>query len=83
MRLDKFLKQTRIIKRRTIAQELAMNKRIFRNGFPLKPSTDVKNGDEIEIFYGNKYLKIRIIDDKNYEILEDKKVRRDDYEKLD
>ncbi|MDK2886287.1 MAG: hypothetical protein PWP54_845 [Thermosipho sp. (in: thermotogales)] len=80
MRLDKYLKQTRLIKRRTIAQELAKNNRIFRNGYPLKPSTEIKAGDVIEIFYGNRYLKIRVIDDKTYEMLEDKKIRRDDYE---
>ncbi|ACJ75966.1 S4 domain protein [Thermosipho africanus H17ap60334] len=74
MRLDKFLKSTRIIKRRTIAQELAKNKRIFRNQIALKPSSEIKSGDILEIFLKNRYLKVKVISDVEYEILEEKKI---------
>ncbi|MBB6061929.1 ribosomal 50S subunit-recycling heat shock protein [Thermosipho japonicus] len=74
MRLDKFLKSTRIIKRRTIAQELAKNKRIFRNQIALKPSSEIKSGDILEIFLKNRYLKVKVISDAEYEILEEKKI---------
>ncbi|MBZ4650320.1 S4 domain-containing protein [Thermosipho sp. (in: thermotogales)] len=74
MRLDKFLKSTRIIKRRTIAQELAKNKRIFRNQMALKPSSEIKSGDILEIFLKNRYLKVKVISDVEYEILEEKKI---------
>ncbi|SHH19084.1 S4 domain-containing protein [Thermosipho atlanticus] len=83
MRLDKYLKTTRLIKRRTIAQQLAKNNRIFRNGYSLKPSTEIRPGDELEIFYGSRYLKIRVVDEKRYEILEDKKFWGDNNEKFD
>jgi ribosomal 50S subunit-recycling heat shock protein len=74
LRLDKFLKSTRIIKRRTIAQELAKNKRIFRNQMALKPSSEIKSGDILEIFLKNRYLKVKVISDVEYEILEEKKI---------
>ncbi|WP_126992205.1 S4 domain-containing protein [Thermosipho globiformans] len=74
MRLDKFLKSTRIIKRRTIAQELAKNKRIFRNQIALKPSSEIKSGDILEIFLKNRYLKVKVVSDAEYEILEEKKI---------
>jgi|OM-RGC.v1.033682952 ribosomal 50S subunit-recycling heat shock protein len=74
LRLDKFLKSTRIIKRRTIAQELAKNKRIFRNQIALKPSSEIKSGDILEIFLKNRYLKVKVISDVEYEILEEKKI---------
>ncbi|MBO8160470.1 MAG: RNA-binding S4 domain-containing protein [Thermosipho sp. (in: Bacteria)] len=82
MRLDKYLKTTKIIKRRTIAQELAKNNRVFRNGYPLKPSTEVRIGDEIEIYYGSRYIKIKVIDEASYEIIEEEKIRRDSDEKF-
>ena len=58
MRLDKFLKVTRIIKRRTVAKELADNGNIVVNGDPKKSSYDVKKGDIFEIKYFNKNIKI-------------------------
>ena len=51
MRLDKFLKVTRIIKRRTIAQELCDAKNVKVNGDAKKPSYEVKKGDNLEIKY--------------------------------
>ncbi|AQS53847.1 hypothetical protein BW727_101480 [Jeotgalibaca dankookensis] len=60
MRLDKFLKVSRIIKRRTVAKEVADKGRILVNNRPAKSSTDVKVGDEMTIQFGNKTLVIRI-----------------------
>lgn len=60
MRLDKFLKKTGLVKRRTIAQEMVDTGRVFRNGRPLKNSYQVKEGDEIEIVYLNRILKFKV-----------------------
>ncbi len=61
MRIDKFLKVSHILKRRTISKELALNERIEINGRIAKPSTDVKVGDEVTITFGNRRMKIRIL----------------------
>lgn len=60
MRLDKFLKVTRIIKRRTIAKELAGNGNIQINNEEKKSSYSVKAGDVLDIKYFNKNIKIRV-----------------------
>ena len=60
MRLDKFLKVSRIIKRRTIAKEVSDKGRIAINGKQAKSSTDVKVGDEMTIQFGNKILELKI-----------------------
>lgn len=61
MRLDKYLKVSRIIKRRTVAKEACESGRVFINGKVSKPGTDVKENDIIEIRFANKLLKARII----------------------
>ena len=61
MRLDKFLKISRVIKRRTVANEAADNGRVSVNGKVVKPSYDVKVGDIIEIKFGAKTSKFEII----------------------
>lgn len=61
MRLDKFLKVSRIIKRRTVANEAADGGRIIVNGKPAKPSYEVKINDIIEIKFGDKTSKFKII----------------------
>ena len=61
MRLDKFLKVSRIIKRRTIANEAADNGRISVNDKVAKASYDVKVGDIIEIRFGDKVSKYKIL----------------------
>ena len=61
MRLDKFLKVSRVIKRRTVANEAADNGRIAVNGKVVKPSYDVKVGDIVEIKFGDKTSKFEII----------------------
>ncbi len=60
MRLDKYLKVSRIIKRRTVAKEIADNGRILVNNRVAKSSTDVSIGDELVIQFGNKKLTLKI-----------------------
>lgn len=60
MRLDKFLKVSRLIKRRTVAAEAADGGRVMINGKVAKPSSNVKEGDVIEISFGTKTVKVRV-----------------------
>ena len=61
MRLDKFLKVSRVIKRRTVANEACDNAHVTANGRPAKASYDVKVGDILEITFGERTLKIRVL----------------------
>ena len=65
MRLDKYLKVSRIIKRRPVAKEVADKGRIKVNGILAKSSTDLKINDEIEIRFGNKLLTVRVLEMKD------------------
>ena len=60
MRIDKYLKVSRIIKRRTVACEACEQGKVVINGKVAKPSNDVKVGDVIEVTFGEKTLKIRV-----------------------
>lgn len=62
MRLDKFLKVSRLIKRRTVANEACDAGRVTVNNRPAKASTQVKVGDVIEIVFGNKTVKAEVVD---------------------
>ncbi|MEG0805676.1 MAG: RNA-binding S4 domain-containing protein [Lachnospiraceae bacterium] len=62
MRLDKFLKVSRIIKRRTVANEACDAGRVLVNGKVAKASVNVKPGDIIEISFGNKPVKLEVLD---------------------
>lgn len=62
MRLDKFLKVSRLIKRRTVANEACDAGRVMVNGKPAKASVNVKIGDIIEIAFGTKTVKVRVLD---------------------
>ncbi len=62
MRLDKFLKVSRLIKRRTVANEACDAGRVSVNGRPVKASYDVKVGDIIEIAFGTKELRAEVLD---------------------
>ena len=62
MRLDKYLKVSRIIKRRPVAKEVADKGRIKVNGVLAKSSTDLKIGDQIEVRFGNKLLTVRVLE---------------------
>lgn len=61
MRLDKFLKVTKVIKRRTVANQAADNGRVKANDKVVKPSYDVKVGDVIEIQFGNSVSKFEVL----------------------
>ncbi len=61
MRLDKFLKVSRIIKRRTIAAEACDGGRVSVNGKTAKPSTQLKIGDRIEIAFGEKTVAVEVM----------------------
>ncbi len=62
MRLDKFLKISRIIKRRTVANDACDAEHVNVNGKRAKASYDVKEGDIIEITFGQKTLKVKVLD---------------------
>ncbi|MGT2785418.1 RNA-binding S4 domain-containing protein [Streptococcus merionis] len=88
MRLDKYLKVSRIIKRRTVAKEVADKGRIKVNGILAKSSTDLKINDEIEIRFGNKILTVKVLEMKDstkkedaakmFEIISEKRVESDE-----
>lgn len=61
MRLDKYLKVSRIIKRRTIANEACDAGRVLVNGQPAKASRDIKPGDKLEIQFGQRTVKIEVL----------------------
>lgn len=60
MRIDKFLKVARVIKRRSVANEVVGKGRVKINGRPAKPSTEVKPGDIISIQFGSGISRIRV-----------------------
>ncbi|MGB4984643.1 MAG: RNA-binding S4 domain-containing protein [Erysipelotrichaceae bacterium] len=62
MRLDKFLKVSRIVKRRTLSHDLAANERVVVNGKVVKPSYTVKVNDQITLMFGTKELTVRVLD---------------------
>ena len=66
MRLDKFLKISRLIKRRTVANEACDGQRVSVNGRIVKASYDVKVGDIIEIQFGQKPLKVQVLEINEY-----------------
>ena len=61
MRIDKFLKVSRLIKRRTLANEACGQERVKINGRIAKPGSEVKPGDIIEIQFGNSITKVEVI----------------------
>ncbi len=61
MRLDKFLKVSRLIKRRTVANEACDNARVSVNGRPAKASYDVKVGDRIQIQFGARAVTVEVL----------------------
>ncbi len=87
MRLDKYLKVSRIIKRRPVAKEVADKGRIKVNGILAKSSTDLKINDKIEVRFGNKLLTICVLEMKDstkkedaskmYEILSEIRIESD------
>ena len=64
MRIDKFLKVSRILKRRTVAQEACGEDKVLINGKTAKPSTKIKIGDVVEVLYASGVLKFRVLNIK-------------------
>ncbi len=63
MRLDKYLKVSRLIKRRTVANEVAAAGQILINGKIAKDSQAVKNGDNKEVTFGNRPIRVKVLSD--------------------
>lgn len=77
MRLDKFLKVSRIIKRRTVAKDFAESERVMINGRVAKPSTEVKKGDIITIQVGERKTTVEVLEIKeNVKAVEAKNLYR-------
>ncbi|MBN2300768.1 MAG: RNA-binding S4 domain-containing protein [Acholeplasmataceae bacterium] len=79
MRLDKYLKVARIIKRRTIAKQAAEKEKVEINGKVAKPSTTVKENDILTLYLGSKIIKVKVLltepkkDQLMYELLQEEK----------
>ena len=71
MRLDKFLKVSRLIKRRTVANDACDAEHVNVNGKRAKASYDVKVGDVIEITFGERTLKLRVLEVKEHVVKAD------------
>lgn len=88
MRLDKYLKVSRIIKRRLVAKEVADKGRVKVNGVLAKSSTDLKLNDQVEIRFGNKLLTVKVLEMKDstkkedaikmYEIINETRIETDE-----
>lgn len=84
MRLDKFLKVSRIIKRRTLSKEMADSERVYVNGKAAKPSHKLAIGDEVKVVFGRREITVKVLqlkehvlkDDSHlmYELISDKKI---------
>ena len=61
MRLDKWLKVSRLIKRRTVANEACDNQRVTANGRPVRASYEVKEGDLLELRFGERTVKVEVL----------------------
>lgn len=83
MRIDKFLKVARILKRREVGKQLALNERLYINDRLAKAASEVKIGDIIRIEFGHREIVVRVLDIKQsaskeqafsmYEVIEEKK----------
>ena len=83
MRIDKYLKVARILKRREVGKQLALNERLLINDRIAKPASEVKLGDIVKIIFGHREITIRVKEIRDsaskeqafemYEVLEEKK----------
>ena len=83
MRIDKYLKVARILKRRGTGKQLAMNQRLYINDRPAKAASEVKEGDMIRIVFGHREILVRVLEIRTsaskeqafgmYEVVEEKK----------
>jgi len=62
LRLDKFLKASRLVKRRTLAKEVCDAQRVMVNGRPAKPGTDIQIGDTLTLDFGRRVLKVKVVE---------------------
>lgn len=80
MRLDKYLKVSRLIKRRTVAKDASINEFVYVNGKPQKPGYQVKIGDIIEVKFAVKSIKVQVTrlspasEELMYKLLSERKV---------
>lgn len=89
MRLDKYLKVARILKRRSVAKELADKERILVNTRKAKPSTEIKINDIVCVQFGNRELTIKVLDtpkqvNKNdaalmFEVINEKRIEKEPF----
>ncbi|MCD6104143.1 MAG: RNA-binding S4 domain-containing protein [Thermotogae bacterium] len=75
MRIDKYLKSTGLIKRRTVANEMIKHNRVLVNGNAVKPSYEIKVADVVVISYPMRTLQIRVLSEKEYVILKDSRTQ--------
>ncbi len=75
MRIDKYLKNTRLIKRRAVANEMIKHNRVSVNGNAVKPSYEIKVADVVVISYPMRTLQIRVLSEKEYVILKDSRTQ--------
>ncbi|MBR5755563.1 MAG: RNA-binding S4 domain-containing protein [Erysipelotrichaceae bacterium] len=83
MRIDKYLKTARVLKRREVAKQLALNERLLINDKTAKPSSEVREGDIVKIIFGHREITIKVLEVREhaskqdafgmYEVLEEKK----------
>ncbi len=83
MRIDKYLKVARILKRRETGKQLAMNQRLYINDRPAKAASEVNEGDMIRIVFGHREILVRVLEIRTsaskeqafgmYEVVEEKK----------
>jgi ribosomal 50S subunit-recycling heat shock protein len=87
LRVDKFLKLARIVKRRTVAQEMAEAGAVRVSGRVAKPSTEVRAGDQLEVDFPSRFLRVKVLTAEEgeikrkaaaFEVLEDRKVSREE-----
>lgn len=84
MRIDKYLKVARILKRREVGKQLALNERLLINGKIAKPSSEILVGDKVRILFGHREIEIEVLDVREtaskqqafemYRVIEEKKV---------
>lgn len=84
MRIDKYLKVARILKRREVGKQLALNERLLINGKIAKPSSEIMVGDKVRILFGHREIEIEVLDVREtaskqqafemYRVIEEKKV---------
>lgn len=62
MRIDQYLKFVRVVKKRPVSKELSSQNRILINGKAAKAASDVKIKDEVDVYFGHRHLKIRVLE---------------------